>query len=89
MTAGCGFTRARVVTCITYVLLRHRARYIQDPQIVLLDIIVEYIGSFRRVDLPFKHCLHTQDLDRRLPYIPKNVLGILILLESLRLRTGL
>ena len=43
VTAMCGFIRARFVACITYILLRHRARYIHDHVIVLFDIIVEQI----------------------------------------------
>ena len=41
LTAVGGFTAARFVTCITYILLRHRARYIHDHVILLFDIIVE------------------------------------------------
>ena len=45
LTAMCGFTREPFVTYITYVLLRHRARYIHDHVIVLFDIIVQEINS--------------------------------------------
>ena len=41
LTAVGGITRARIVTRITCVLLRHSARYIHDHVIVLFDIIVE------------------------------------------------
>ena len=40
-TAMCGITRTRLFTCITYILLRHRGRYIHDHVIVLFDIIVK------------------------------------------------
>jgi len=41
LTAVGGITRARFLTCITYVLLRHRARYIHDHVIVLFDVVIE------------------------------------------------
>ena len=41
VTAVGGLTRAQFVTCIKYVLLPHRARYIHDHVIVLFEIIVE------------------------------------------------
>jgi len=48
------------VTCFTYVLLRHRARYIHDHVIVLINIIVEKIKTFRGVVLPVKHYVFTR-----------------------------
>jgi len=55
-----GFTRARFVTCITHKPLRPRARYIHDHVVVLFDIIVEQINSFRGVDLPFDNYVFTR-----------------------------
>ena len=41
VTHVCNVSPTPFVTCITYVLLHHRARYIHDHVIVSFDIIVE------------------------------------------------
>jgi hypothetical protein len=54
-----GITRARFFTCITYILFRHRARYIHDHVIVLFDIIVEQIHFLWGVNLAFENYVYT------------------------------
>jgi hypothetical protein len=55
---GC-ITRARFSTYITYILFRHRARYIHDHVIVLFDIIVEQINFLWGVDVAFENYVFT------------------------------
>jgi len=55
VTAMCGITRARFVTCITIILNRHRVRYIHDHVIVLFDVIVQQIEFLGGVELPFEN----------------------------------
>ena len=83
-----GGDNVRFVTCITYVPLRHRARYIHDHVIVLFDIIVEQINFLWEVDLALENYLHMPGLDKRLSCTAENVLGILLIRKSLRLWTG-
>ena len=59
LTAVVGITRARNFTCITYILFRHRARYIHHHVIVLFDIIVEQINFLGGADLTSENYVFT------------------------------
>jgi len=72
LTAVGGIIRARFVTCITYLLFRHRARYIHDHVIVLFNIIVEQINFLGGIDLPFEQNVFTcQNLIDGYSILPK------------------
>ena len=87
ITAVGGSSRARILKCIIYEPLSHRARYIHDHAIVLFDIILEQINFLGGVDLPFENCLHMTGLDKRLSNTAENVLGIRLIGEFRRLQT--
>lgn len=57
-------------------LTHHRASYIHDHVLVSFHFIIDYINSFRGVDLPFEQCFDTPGIHKRLSYSPEYVLEI-------------
>jgi len=88
LTAVGGINRARFLTCITYLLYRHRARYIHDHVIVLFNIIVEQIIFLGSRPALWKIILHMPGLDKRLSFTAENVLGIWLIQKSSAFRQG-